>query len=252
MDRKFKGIVIKEKPSGEKGKLLYVLTESEGVLQINATGARSISASYLKSVQLFAYSELSVYEKNGRRTLTEATLIESFYGIRSDLSALAVASYMAELCFLVSIAENDGLLSLFLNCLYALANSLAETRMIKAVFEYCLCVTLGFAPDFSGCISCGKEGGLFSFAESAVFCRDCLPEGEDCFELGRAAVKALNYLNRCAKNKILSFSLEGADKDSFCEFCEKYLLYAADVSPKTLSFYKEIEYGIIPQSKNDT
>ena len=140
MDRKFKGIVIKEKPSGEKGKLLYILTESEGVVQVTATGARSISASYLKSVQLFAYSELSVYEKNGRMTLTEATLLESIYGIRSDLSSFAVSSYMAELCFLVSTAQNDGVLSLFLNCLYALSKSLAESRMVKAVFEYRLCL----------------------------------------------------------------------------------------------------------------
>lgn len=252
MNRQFKGIVIKEKASGEKGKLLYVLTESEGVLQVTATGARSISASYLKSVQLFAYSELSVYEKNGRMTLTEASLIESFYGIRSDLSAFAAASYMAELCFLVSVAENDGVLSLLLNCLYALANSLAETKMIKAVFEYRLCLVLGLAPDFSGCMGCGKKGNLFSFAESGLFCRECLPQGEECFELGDAAVRALDYLNRCARNKILSFSIGGGDKESFCEFCEKYLLYAADITPKTLDFYKEIENGIIPQSKNDT
>jgi DNA repair protein RecO (recombination protein O) len=252
VDRQFKGIVIKEKPTGEKGKLLYVLTESQGVVQVTATGARSISASYLKSVQLFAYSDLSVYEKNGRMTLTEASLIESFYGIRSDLSAFAAASYMAELCFLVSVAENDGVLPLFLNALYALANSLAETKLVKAVFEYRLCLILGLAPDFSGCAACGGKGNAFSFAESELFCRDCLPEGEEAFELGDAAVSALDYLNRCARNKILSFSLTGEDKDTFCAFCEKYLLYAADIAPKTLDFYKEIENGILPQSKNDT
>lgn len=248
MDRKFKGIVIKEKPSGEKGKLLYILTESEGVVQVTATGARSISASYLKSVQLFAYSELSVYEKNGRMTLTEATLLESFYGIRSDLSSFAVSSYMAELCFLVSTAQNDGVLSLFLNCLYALSKSLAESRMVKAVFEYRLCVILGLAPDFSGCSGCGEKGNVFSFTDSALYCRDCVPQGEETTELGSAAVSALDYLNRCAGNKILSFLLEGEDRQPFFDFCEKYLLFAADISPKTLDFYKEIEYGILPQS----
>ena len=252
MNRSFRGVVIKEKPSGEKGKLLYVLTESEGVLQINATGARSISASYLKSVQLFAYSDLTVYEKNGRMTLTEATLIENFYGIRSDLLSFAAASYFAELCFSVSVAENDGLLSLFLNCLYALAHSLSEVKLVKAVFEYRLCLIAGLAPDFSCCSECGGQGSVFELASSQLYCKNCLPEGADGIELGEAVVKALEYLNNCAGNRILSFGIDGEDRNAFAYFCEKYMLYATDLAPKTLDFYKEIENGIVLQGKHDT
>ena len=252
MNRVFKGVVIKEKPSGEKGKLLYILTESEGVLLVTATGARSISASYLKSVQLFAYSEFTVYEKNGRMTLTEASLIESFFGIRNDLLAFAAASYMAELAYTVSVADNDGILSLLLNCLYALANSLAETPVIKAVFEYRLCLLLGLAPDFSCCASCGEKGNVLVVSEGMLYCADCAPKDEDTMELGDAAVQALDYLGRCAGNKILSFTISGADKEELLDFCEKYLLYAADITPKTLDFYKEIKNGIVPQSKNNT
>lgn len=241
MNKTFKGAVIREIPTGEKGKLLYVLTENDGVVTVHATGARNISSSYLKSVQLFAYSELSVYEKNGHMTLTEATLIENFYGLRSDIFTLAAASYMSEICAIVSVPSyDDGILRLYLNCLFALSRCLADTDLIKAVFEYRLCVVMGMAPDFSGCAICEAEGTLYDFDESALFCDECAPVPELAYRLTKSAVKALDYLGKCPQSKILSFSLTPDDEKIFCDFCEKYLIYAADVKPKSLDFYHEI------------
>ena len=93
MNRTFDGVVIREQQSGENGKTLSVLTENDGVVSVSASGARKITASYLKSAQLFAYSHMTVYDKNGHLTLTEAELIEGFYYIRKDLLSLAFASY---------------------------------------------------------------------------------------------------------------------------------------------------------------
>lgn len=240
MNRTIKGVVIKEQPSGEKGKLLYILTENDGILPVNATGARTISASYLKSVQIFAYSDLTVYEKNGHYTLTEATLIDNFYGIRNDVVAFACASYMSELCLLVTVPQDDGIMRLYLNCLFALSKSLADADKVKAVFEYRLCGALGLAPDFSCCAICEDEGSLFDFEETALFCTECAPNPESSFPLVPDAVKSLNYLNVCPPNRILSFTVNGSAKQYFCEFCEKYLLYSADIIPKSLDTYKSI------------
>ena len=245
MNKTFKGVVIKESPVGAKGKLLYVLTENDGVVTVNATGARNISASYLKSVQLFAYSDLTVYEKNGHMTLTEANLIENFYGIRSDVLLLAAASYLSEICLLVSVPDgDDGILRLYLNCLYALSRNMADTDLVKAVFEYRLCVIMGMSPDFSSCAICGDEGTLYDFEESALFCEECAPVPELAYRLTPNVVKALNYIGTCPNTKILSFSIPEDDKKVFCDFSEKYFIYAADVKPKSLDFYRELRKDV--------
>lgn len=239
MNRTVNGIVIREKPLGEKGKLLYVLTQYEGVIAVKATGAKNISASYLKSAQLFAYSELNIYDKNKHFTLTEAKLIESFYDLRKDVSDFALASYICELALLTAVPSDDGILRLVLNCLYALSKNLSGRDTIKAVFEYRLCLCLGLEPDFSGCAICGVKGNLFDFEESALFCAECAPDAERCISLDEKAVEALNYLNTCPPGKILSFSIKGEPEAAFCRFCEDYLINAADLKPATLDYYKQ-------------
>ena len=58
MQHKVRGLVVRESPKGESGKLLTVLTERDGVITVNAKGVRKISAAYLKSAQLFALSDM--------------------------------------------------------------------------------------------------------------------------------------------------------------------------------------------------
>lgn len=239
MNRVVKGIVIKEKAYGEKGKLLYILTQNEGVITVKATGARTISASYLKSAQLFAYSELTIYDKNKSYTLTEAKLIESFYDIRTDVLAFALACYMCELAGLSAVPEDDGILRLLLNCLYALTHQIAPVDLVKAVFEYRLCLCLGLAPDFSECAICGEKGKLFDYEESALFCSECAPDADRCIVLDESVIETLNYLNTCPPGKILSFSIKGEAREQMGEFCEKYLISTTDLKPSTLEFYKQ-------------
>ena len=85
MRHKIKGIVIREVPKGETSKLLTVVTSSLGVITVNAKGVRKLSSPYLKSAQLFAFSDMLIYDKNGFYTLSEASLIADFYPIREDI-----------------------------------------------------------------------------------------------------------------------------------------------------------------------
>ncbi|MDL2286999.1 DNA repair protein RecO [Eubacteriales bacterium OttesenSCG-928-G02] len=243
MNREITGVVVREQASGENGKLLYVLTKSEGVLLVNAKGAKKISASYLKSVQLFAYSKMLIYDKNGYLTLTEATLIESFYYIRKDILALATASYICDVASLCSIpSQDEGILKLLLNTLYALNNSLASYKKIKSVFEYELCIMIGFALEASECENCGKPAYLYSFIDNAFFCKDCREHISGSFIcLNSFILKALEYLNNCPLQKMLFFELDEDSMQVFHEFCEKYLIYNTDIKPKTLDFINSLE-----------
>ena len=63
-----------------------------------AKGARSIKSHLITSAQLMCYSELTFYEREGRRWLREASPIEVFYPIRLDIEGFALAQYFFSIC----------------------------------------------------------------------------------------------------------------------------------------------------------
>lgn len=239
MDLSFNGIVVREAPNGEKGKLLYILTETLGVVTVVAKGARNISASYLKSAQLFAYSTFTVYEKNGFRTLTEAALIEGFYGIRKDILALAFASYACESCSVTAVPEDSLNLRLLLNTLFAASNSLAPIPVIKAVFEFKLCCTLGFLPELNNCADCANQPVGFDYSTFCVVCASHYNKAS-CVPMSAPLLKALRFIRDVDFSRMLAFTTDTETYRSLFEFCEKYFLLSTDIHPKTLDFLKSI------------
>lgn len=241
MNETFPGIVIREMPSGENGKLLYVLTADRGVVRINATGARKLTASYLKSVQMFAYSRLTVYEKNGHMTLTEAELIEGFYYIRKDLVALAFASYACEMAYISAVPDDSSVLRLLLNTLYAVSNAIAPINIIKAVFELKLCCVSGLMPDIEdGCAVCGDEAAGFCMNELEPRCAVHAVSGGEFIPLCAAARRIVSFVCGADYSKMLSFRASPDAIEDFCAFCESFMTASMEVNPKTLQFYREI------------
>lgn len=245
MTYKLKGIVIREAPKGEAGKLLTVLTERGSVINVNAKGVRKISAAYLKSAQLFAFSEMLLYEKNGYYTLTEASLIADFYPIREDVKKYALACYICEAAGSFAVTDDGGnVLRLVLNSLFALENSLADCMTVKAAFELRLCAECGFAPDLSECENCGdtfQNGCLFSLEEGVSACAECATILEFPVTLSENERKAAEHIVTCDMKRFLSFRVPEKDMLLLAEHAEKYLLLRAERGFKTLSFYKHCE-----------
>ena len=86
------GIVIRVKPYGERDKLITVLTADRGVITVSAKGALKLTASFSRCTQLYAYSNLTLYEKNGFYTLLEGGLIASFFSLSENLDCFALAA----------------------------------------------------------------------------------------------------------------------------------------------------------------
>jgi len=246
MHHKVKGIVIREKAQGESSKLLTVITELDGVITVKAKGARSISASNLKSVQLFAFSNMLLYYKNGFYTLVDAELIEDFYGVREKIESFALASYCCEVAGSVATkdSENGNNLQLLLNTLYVLTKDIIRIKQVKAVFEFRLAVILGFEPDIAGCDSCGnKLTALPKFldAENGVFlCGLCAVESPQLMPVSQSCYDALKYIISAKSNKIFSFSLSDNALDELNGITEMYLHIRLEKKYKTLDFLKQL------------
>ena len=120
-----KGLVLRETPYKEADVMLSILTESGGKLSVLARGAKRKGSRVTAAIQLFTYSEFSMYESGGRYTLNEAEPIELFYGIREDIVKLSLASYVAEVLEQAADEEtiDPELLRLGLNSFYAISKT---------------------------------------------------------------------------------------------------------------------------------
>ncbi len=247
MRHKIKGIVIRETPKGETSKLLTVLTSSYGVITVNAKGVRKISSAYLKSAQLFAFSDMLLYEKNGFYTLTEASLITDFYSIREDIKNYSLACYLCEAAsaFAVPGEDSSNILRLLLNSLYALENNISERVLIKSAFELRLCAECGFMPELNNCADCGAdlatETFIFNTIEGVSLCRACASAGNENILINPSVAKAIAHITESELSRFISFRISENDMALLSLCAERFMLTRAERGFKTLSFYKHCE-----------
>ena len=122
MQTKTKGLIIREQTVGESDKLVTVITEDFGLIKAFVRRAKTIKSQNLSATSLFAYSEFSLYRSKEAYVIDNATSIEVFFNLRSDIETLSLAQYFAQLACFLGTEEQPmpGMLRLLLNALYLL------------------------------------------------------------------------------------------------------------------------------------
>ncbi len=254
----FPALVIRECDYGENDKLLTLLTAEMGKLTVCAKGAKSLRNKDMACSQLLCYSEFTVKEKSGFYTLSEASLIEQFFGLRASLERNAAAAYIADVAGEICVENNDEgeMLSLTLNSLYMLSETDKNADIVKAVFELRCAAISGFCPELSGCSICGCEGDkplYLDVMNGTLVCSECFGgrHGEErtkdiatatiILPISRPVLDVMRYVISCPPKKIFNFSLDEAYIDDFCRVSEKYLINQIERSFSTLEFYNRIK-----------
>ena len=150
-----RALVLREVRYKEADRILTLFTESNGKITAKARGALRKSSRTAAATQQLTFGEMTLFLNRGRWTVNEASLIEPFSGLRSDIERFALGSYFAE-CMEALVQENEPdplSLQLILNALYALSHELCEAKVIKAVFELRLMMLMGYTPELSSCTS---------------------------------------------------------------------------------------------------
>ncbi|MDR2599410.1 MAG: DNA repair protein RecO [Oscillospiraceae bacterium] len=220
------GIILREVLYKDSSKILTVLTSDEGKLTVSAHGAHRKNSKLAAATQLLVYSHITLTQRKGRYTLTEAQTIEQFIGLRDDIKLLALASYVAELTEAVADEDspNPELLPLCLNTIYALSENIKPPELIKPVFELRLMAISGFEPNL---INTEKSKG------------DTHEDG--LLPLSAKALTIAEYVLSCDNKKLFSFNTDEKALNEFSKEIEKYLLTHLDRGFKTLDYYKKIK-----------
>lgn len=147
---KTEGIVLKETPLGENGKLLVFFTKEYGKISVAAKGVKKPGSSLVQLSQLFAYSRLELYKGNSSLyTLTGGTLIEPFFGLSEDFERISAAGKMS--IVLLKVIQEDlpdeETLRLFLNSLYFISTGKRKPEFIKSIFMLKMMQYQGILPE---------------------------------------------------------------------------------------------------------
>lgn len=248
-----KGVVLAQTPVGEQDRFIDILTAEYGVIEVLVKGAAKITSKTGSATQLFAYAQFSLADKkHGRaRILNSVSPIHIFYGLRSSVPAVALASYFSQI-ITFSVLPRAGtpeLLRLMLNSLHYLSEGTYEMPHIKAVFELRAASLLGFMPDVVMCRTCGAylpaelsfsvEGGYFC-------CKDCRPAESMAHWIAMPAgsLQAVRHIVLSDFEKIYAFRLKDAAQEPLFAFAEAFLQYHIDRHFQTLDFYKTISGGM--------
>ena len=173
-----RGIVLRETETKEADKILTLLTAERGKLSVIARGVRRKGCKYAACAQPLAYSEWTLYQKGDWYYANEGSTLELFNGLRTDLEAMALGFYLAELTEAVTTEDSVSpeLLRHLLNGLYALSALHKPPVLVKPAFEMKLLSLAGYEPLADSCAYCGcpePERPLLDVVQGVLRCAVC-------------------------------------------------------------------------------
>ena len=241
-DLVYRGIIIKQADYGDAHRMLWIFTETDGIIKAVRYGIRGKKTSNAAAFQLFSYADFKLRPSRGDiMTAVSADVIDGFYAVSEDIKRLALISYLAEITYSVLGESNPDrrILSLFLNAVYAASYRDEPYLKLKSVYELKLMSAGGFMPELGRCSVCGDEGEYFSPDKGALACRKHHKAGD--IKIDYILLSLMRYITRCEDKKMLSFSVENDDvMVRLNKISEKYVSYQCDAEFKSLKYFYAI------------
>lgn len=241
---KIQALVLRVTDYNDRDALLTLLTREHGKLTVKARGLRRKNSPLVASCQLLAYGEYTLFENRGAFTINEANSIELFTDIRKDLTKLSLGTYFAQSAEVIAQEDlpNPELLSLVLNCLYALTRLGLDERQVKAVYELRAACLAGYTPDLYGCHVCGSQTPiLFDLSGGSLLCQSCRGSSSGIrMPLTPGILDAMRYIVYCDHKKLFAFSVGLDNLEQLSSLTEAYLTTQLERGFSTLDFYKSL------------
>jgi len=243
-----KALVLRGVDYKESDRILTLFTQELGKITASARGCRKKGSPIAAGCQLLCWSEMVLYEYQGRWVVKEAVTEREFRGVRDDLEKLALACYLAEVTETLALEEMPGpeLLSLMLNSLHALEKLNKPQALIKAAFELKAMCLAGYEPLLDGCAVCGAdsvEDPRFHLREGVLHCASCRGEVGDgvSMPLDEGALSAMRHVAWGDPKRLFSVALGEESLRRFSDLAEAYLHTQLERGFHTLDFYKSVK-----------
>jgi len=195
-------LVVRATDWSESSRICTLWTREFGKVRGLAKGGRRLKSRFEVALDLLTVCSIVLLRKSsgGLDLLTEALVVERFPRLRSDLTALHAAYYVAELLadWTEDYDPHPALFDAARTTLQRLGETPALTGLQVVAFELLLLRELGYAPVLATCAACGSavdgRGLAFSMGQGGVICAACQPGQRERRPLSEGAWQALREL----------------------------------------------------------
>lgn len=241
------GLVIRERPLGENDKILSVLSDTNGIIDVLARGVKKSNAKNASVSSMFCYAKYCLSDGKSGYILNSAEPIRIFYDIRLDVSKFALASYFCEMILHACVQNQSDkeVLRLILNTLHFLSKEDKSEAKLKAVFELRFMSEIGLVPNLIGCCKCYKYTDMqmqFDLSEGRIYCEDCCGPRDlrQCEIVDSTLLHALRFIALSDMSRIFSFRISDDYLPLLSNITERYVRIQLDKRFPTLDFYKSL------------
>ena len=243
------GLVLRVSNYKDHDAILSILTHTHGKLAVKARGLRRKNSPLIAPCQLLTLSEFTLFEYRGMYTINEATAIELFQPIRTDLQLLSLCTYFAQVADVLCQEDipNPELLSLVLNCFYGVSKLGKSEYLTKAVFEMRAACLAGYTPYIEACAACHDvSAAFFNVSQGQLECAACGSSGGDGLRMpvSPGALDALRFLCTCGPKQLFSFRIGDATAKELSHITEAYLSTQLERGFSALDFYKTLLFEL--------
>ncbi|MCB9139388.1 MAG: DNA repair protein RecO [Caldilineaceae bacterium] len=247
-----RAVILRRRDYGDADRIVTAYTPSLGKQEFIAKGIRKTSSRKAGHLELFTHSALQVADARTWPIITEATTIESFRTLRTNLATIGAANYIAELIdrFTEADDENQPLWELLLLALRELdqaADDDAAPRraLLLRWFELHLLGLTGFQPQLFHCLSCGEAlepvQNFLSLSDGGLYCPACATGNRDLEALDPDVLKVLRYLQREPWPAVYQLSVRPAIMLRMENLLHRYLLTILEYRLRSTDFLHHVQ-----------
>lgn len=187
------GVVLRTLRLGEADRIVTLATRGHGKVRAVVKGVRRTTSRFGGRLEPLSHVAVLCWQGRELDIVNQAEVIDSFRAVREDLSRVAKAYTLLEVCDQIAQPghPDSRLYDMLVGGLRALEAD--DAALLVPAFLLKVLALEGSAPVLDGCVSCGVTDGLVAFdlVEGGVLCRSCRrgrPVSPAALELLRAAL----------------------------------------------------------------
>ncbi len=253
--------IINKIDFGESDLIITLFTQERGRISAIGKGAKRSRRRFPGSLELFSLVSFNGFIKNplALTRIDECQVIEPFLAIQDDLRSYFCGCYFLEIVNRCC-AERQANKAFFnlLNDIFTFLTTVPHNRNFNCrirLFELQIITLLGFKPQLSCCLDCGKEldkGRFFHFSPQTggLVCETCQPRHPASFTISRGTINMLNEAHRLDNELRNKLNFTPQVEHESARLCRALLRWHSGCEFKSLKILERYSNNDLPVAKD--
>lgn len=241
-----KGIVIKETKYKEADKMLTIVTDMLGKINVIAKGVSKIGSKNF-GISLLSLSEMDLKTVGeDMYVITSHSRLIDFFDITKDLETHSYVNYILSLANDLFL-EGDPfpeLFKLLVNTVFLYSKNSKNKELLKCIFELRALIISGYAIELDGCAACGEENiSYLNLYEGECYCKDC-GNTDIAKEISPSVFSALKHITYSDEKKLFSFTIGDGFIRELSYITTNYIKICMEKEYSSLKYLRTIQRGM--------